>query len=83
MKSAKNNGSSSIPALYIIDGNAFLYRAYYAIRALSNSQGEPTNAIYGFLKMLAKLRTAAKPTHLAVIWDGGLASERTAVHPEY
>ena len=43
--------------LFLIDGNSFCYRAYYAIRPLSNSKGQPTNAIYGFLTMLNKIIT--------------------------
>lgn len=66
-----------------MDGHAYAYRAFHAIRSLNSPDGSPTNAIYGFLKMLAKLRAAVRPTHLAVIWDGGLAPERTAVHPDY
>ncbi len=69
--------------LLIIDGHAYAYRAFYAIRDLRNPQGQPTNAIYGFLKMLEKMRLAIKPTHLVAVWDGGLSSERMAALPEY
>ncbi|MBU6402715.1 MAG: DNA polymerase I, partial [Verrucomicrobia bacterium] len=73
----------SQPRLLILDGHAYAYRAFYAIRHLTSPTGAPTNAIYGFIKMLAKLRAALQPTHLAVAWDGGLAAERTAAWPEY
>lgn len=66
-----------------MDGHAYAYRAFHAIRSLNAPDGSPTNAIYGFLKMLAKLRSAVRPTHLVVIWDGGLAPERMAAHPAY
>lgn len=66
-----------------MDGHAYAYRAFHAIRQLNAPDGSPTNAIYGFIKMLAKMRTALAPTHLVVIWDGGLSAERTAAHPEY
>jgi len=69
--------------LLIIDGHAYAYRAFHAIRELRGPQGQPTNAIYGFLKMLDKLRLAVKPTHLNVVWDGGLSAERMAVLPDY
>ncbi len=69
--------------LYLIDGTAFCYRAYYAIRALSNSKGEPTNAIYGFIKMLGKLRALLEPARMVIVWDGGLAAERLAALPDY
>ncbi|MEI9961759.1 MAG: PIN domain-containing protein [Limisphaerales bacterium] len=69
--------------LLIIDGHAYAYRAFYAIRELHSPSGQPTNAIYGFVKMLAKMRTGIVPTHLVVVWDGGLSAERMAVLPEY
>jgi len=69
--------------LLLVDGHAFAYRAFFAIRRLSSPTGAPTNAIYGFIKMLEKMRATLAPTHLLVVWDGGLAAERTAAHPEY
>jgi DNA polymerase-1 len=69
--------------LLIVDGHAYAYRAFYAIRELRSPDGRPTNAIYGFVKMLAKMRAAIAPTHLIVVWDGGLSAERVAALPEY
>jgi DNA polymerase-1 len=71
------------PVLLIVDGHAYAYRAFYAIRGLRSPSGGPVNAVYGFVKMLAKMRAAIGPTHLIVVWDGGLSAERTAVLPEY
>jgi len=71
------------PRLLIIDGHAYAYRAFHAIRHLTSPTGVPTNAIYGFIKMLEKMRATLAPTHLLVVWDGGLAAERTAALPEY
>ena len=81
-------GGASAPGkfvdrLLIIDGHAYAYRAFHAIRNLRSPSGQPTNAVYGFVKMLAKMRAAIEPTHLIVVWDGGLNAERTAVLPEY
>jgi DNA polymerase-1 len=72
-----------VDRLLIIDGHAYAYRAFHAIRGLRSPSGQPTNAIYGFVKMLVKMRAAIEPTHLIVVWDGGLSAERTAVLPEY
>ncbi len=55
--------------LFLIDGHSLLYRAYYAIRNLSNSQGFPTNAIFGFLSMMRKLQEKENPTHLGIVFD--------------
>lgn len=55
--------------LFLIDGNSFCYRAYYAIRSLTNSKGQPTNAIYGFVTMMNKLVKENSPDMLAVAFD--------------
>jgi DNA polymerase-1 len=72
-----------VERLLIIDGHSYAYRAFHAIRELHSPTGQPTNAIYGFIKMLAKLRATVAPTHLAVVWDGGLSAKRLTVLPEY
>lgn len=69
--------------LLIVDGHAYAYRAFHAIRELRGPAGRPTNAIYGFIKMLEKMRGALEPAHLMVVWDGGLSAERLEAHPEY
>jgi DNA polymerase-1 len=69
--------------LLIVDGHAYAYRGFHAIRGLRSPTGEPTNAIFGFIKMLAKMRAALAPSHLLVVWDGGLSAERLAALPEY
>src|SRR5438094_965899 len=75
--------SPSPARLLIVDGHAFAYRAFHAIRHLSSPSGVPTNAIYGFIKMLEKMRSTLTPSHLVVVWDGGLAAERIATLAEY
>ena len=69
--------------LLIIDGHAYAYRAFHAIRDLRSPSGQATNAIFGFVKMLEKMRLALGPAHLIVVWDGGLSAERMAALPEY
>lgn len=69
--------------LLVIDGHAYAYRAFFAIRSLSGPDGKPTNAIYGFIKMMAGLIGWLNPTHVVVAWDGGLAESRVQAHPEY
>ncbi len=55
--------------LFLIDGNSFCYRAYYAIRSLLNSKGQPTNAVYGFTTMLNKIIKDEAPDMLAIAFD--------------
>jgi len=69
--------------LLLVDGHYYLYRSFFAIRGLSNSKGEPTNAIYGFLKALRRMLADVRPDFAAVVWDAGLPEHRTELHPEY
>ena len=57
------------PTLYLIDGSNYMFRAFYAIRELSNSKGFPTNAIYGFTTMLMKLLRERKPDYIVIAFD--------------
>jgi DNA polymerase-1 len=76
--------ASAVPGrLLIMDGHACAYRAFFAIRTLSSPTGQATNAIYGFIRMLARVRDRVRPSHAVVIWDGGLAQERMTLLPEY
>lgn len=55
--------------LFLIDGSSLVYRAFYAIRSLSTSKGQPTNAVYGVVAMLRKLLEEDRPEYLAVALD--------------
>lgn len=70
-------------SLYLIDGNSILYRAYYAIRNLATSQGFPTNAIYGFLQTLGKIKEEKKPPYLAIVFDAHGPTIRHEAYQEY
>ncbi len=70
--------------LYLIDGSAFAYRAFFAIRSgLTNSKGQPTNAVYGFTRVLLKLLREEQPSHIAVVFDAKGKSFRNDLYPEY
>ena len=69
--------------LLLVDGHYYLYRSFFAIRGLKNSRGEPTNAIYGFIKALRKMLVDVKPDKAAVIWDAGLPARRVELQPAY
>jgi len=66
--------------LMAIDGNSLLNRAFYAVRQLSNAQGVPTNALYGFLNMFFKLREDLTPDAVCVCFD---VKAKTFRHLEY
>jgi DNA polymerase I len=59
----------SRPTLYLIDGSAYVYRAFFALPALNNSKGLQTNAVYGFTTTLMKIIREHRPTGLAVAFD--------------
>jgi len=69
--------------LLLIDGHYYVYRSFFAIQSLSNSRGEPTNAIYGFVKTVRKMIKDVQPDRAAVLWDEGLPKRRTDLQPEY
>ncbi|MEE4253241.1 MAG: DNA polymerase I [Desulfuromusa sp.] len=69
--------------VYLIDGSSYIYRAYYAIRHLSNSRGEATNAVYGFTNMLLTLLREEKPDRVAVIFDAKGPTFRKKLYPAY
>jgi DNA polymerase-1 len=71
------------PTLYLIDGNSYLYRAFYAIRHLSSSDGFPTNAIYGFTNMLLKILREKEPDYFAVVFDSPGPTKRHEAYEEY
>jgi DNA polymerase-1 len=69
--------------LFLIDGSSYIYRAYFAIRHLSNSKGLATNAVYGFVNMLLKVAREQQPDHLAVVFDARGPTFRKELYPEY
>jgi DNA polymerase-1 len=69
--------------LFLVDGSNYVYRAFYAIRHLSNSKGFPTNAVYGFTTMLMKLLRDWKPDYIAVAFDLKGPTFRDEVYDQY
>ncbi len=68
------------PRLYLVDGNGYIYRAFFALPKLTNSKGLPSNAIYGFTNMIRKLINEEKPDYVAVAFD---SKEKTFRHDSY
>jgi 5'-3' exonuclease len=69
--------------LLLIDGHYYVYRSFFAIPNLSNSRGEPTNAIFGFTKTLRLMLKHLQPELGAVVWDEGLPQRRVELQPAY
>jgi len=69
--------------LLLIDGHYYVYRSFFAIQNLSNSRGEPTNAIFGFTKTLRLMVKHLQPELGAVFWDEGLPEKRMTLQPAY
>ncbi|HUP42755.1 MAG TPA: DNA polymerase I, partial [Thermoanaerobaculia bacterium] len=69
--------------LFLIDGYSNIFRAFYAIRNLSSSRGEPTNAVYGFVQMLRKLLRDERPELVGVALDVSSRTVRTERYEAY
>jgi DNA polymerase-1 len=73
--------------LYLVDGSAYIFRAYHRLPPLTNPHGVPVGAVYGYTTMLWKLaedlNKADGPTHLAVILDKGSITFRNALYDQY
>lgn len=69
--------------LVLVDGSSYLYRAFHALPALSNSKGQPTGAVYGVVNMLRRLLTDYEPEHVAVVFDARGKTFRDDLYAEY
>ncbi len=73
--------------LYLVDGSAYIFRAYHRLPPLTNVRGEPVGAVYGYTTMLWKLadelNKADGPTHMAVVLDKAGTSFRNDLYDQY
>lgn len=74
---------ASDQTLYLLDISSFIFRAFFAIRHLTNKAGEPTNAVYGVATMMSRLVEEAKPEYLCVVYDSKEPSFRKEIFPDY
>ena len=72
-------------SLYLIDGHALAYRAYYALvkTPLTNSKGIPTGAVYGFANYLLRLIETYGCPYMAVVMDSSKPTFRHEAYPLY
>ena len=71
------------PRLFLIDAHALCYRSYFAIKELSTSYGQATNAVYGFLNTLRKIQRDFHPPYMAICFDVGKKTRRQEKYAEY
>jgi DNA polymerase-1 len=69
--------------LMLLDTYGLVYRAFFALPALTTTHGMPINAAYGFTMMITKLIADEKPTHVIAAFDKGLPAARVAMYPAY
>ena len=69
--------------IYLVDGSSYIHRAYHAIRHLSNSKGVPTNAVFGFCKMILKLLDEKSPEYIAIAFDTKGPTFRHEIYEAY
>lgn len=75
---------TSAPQLYLLDGSSYIYRAYYGVRDCATSAGMPTNAVFGFTRMLLSLLQENRPDYLAVVFDPPREETfRRQIYPAY
>ncbi|MDR0820189.1 MAG: DNA polymerase I [Endomicrobium sp.] len=68
---------------FIIDGNAYIHRAYHALPPLSASNNRQVNAVYGFVKLLLKIKNSFKPDYMAVCFDYPSKNFRHEIFKDY
>lgn len=75
---------SHVDTLYLVDGSGFIFRAFYAIGArMTAPDGTPTNAVFGFVRLLLNVLKDRDPAHVAVVFDASGPSFRNEIYPEY
>jgi DNA polymerase-1 len=69
--------------VYLVDGSSYIHRAYHAIRHLANSKGFPTNAVFGFTRMVLKLMAEKSPEYMAIVFDAKGPTFRNEIYEDY
>ena len=81
---AKNGDGTPLKHLYLVDGSGYLFRAYHALPPMNRPDGTPTNAVFGFCRMLAAdILDKPEVDHVAVILDAGSQTFRNQIYDKY
>ena len=76
-------GKDDLDHVYLVDGSAYIFRAFHALPPMTRADGTPVNAVYGFANMLTKLVEDSEADFLAVIFDTARKTFRSDIYPEY
>ena len=76
-------GTEELDHVYLVDGSAYIFRAFHALPPMTRADGTPVNAVYGFANMLTKLVEDSEADFLAVIFDTARKTFRSDIYPEY
>ena len=69
--------------LFLIDGSGFIFRAFYALPPLTNPDGIPINAVYGYCNMILNINEKFKPEQIIVVFDSKRKTFRNDIYKEY
>ncbi|HYZ34592.1 MAG TPA: DNA polymerase I [Crenalkalicoccus sp.] len=69
--------------LILVDGSGYIFRAFHALPPMTNPQGVPVNAVFGFTQMLSRFLMDHRGSHLAVVFDAGRTTFRNEIYPDY
>lgn len=69
--------------LLLVDGTQLFYRSFFGIKELTTRDGQPSNAVFGFVRGIHQLIEGRCPSHIVVVWDGGIPAARRHLLPEY
>lgn len=82
-RSAITKTMSDNKDIYLVDGSAFIFRAYHALPPLTNPEGVVVNAVYGFCNMMVKLLNDMHAPYIAVIFDAARLNFRNEIYADY
>jgi len=75
---------SDLDLLLLVDAHHLAYRAFHAVPvSLRAPNGMPTGVVLGVVRSVRALRQSWNPTHMAIVWDGGIPEERRKLFPDY
>src|SRR5215213_6111376 len=69
--------------LILVDGSGYIFRAFHALPPMTNPQGVPVNAVFGFTQMISRFLLEHRGTHIAVVFDASRTTFRNELYPDY